>query len=177
VFCSIVAGSLPAHRIYEDQDTLAFLDIHPAAAGHTLVVPKTHATDLFTIAPETAAAVMRSATRVARLLDDVLTPDGLTVIQTNRAAGWQDVFHLHMHLVPRWDTDTLVRPWNPRQPRVPTWRPLPRNCRPGVSRPSRTPHRNQEQPAGLGRDIHPRSNRICRTGTLGGWKGGSSGGG
>ena len=113
VFCSIVAGSLPAHRIYEDQDTLAFLDIHPAAAGHTLVVPKTHATDLFTIAPETAAAVMRSATRVARRLDEVLTPDGLTVIQTNRAAGWQDVFHLHMHLVPRWDTDTLVRPWTP----------------------------------------------------------------
>lgn len=114
VFCAIVRGTLPAHRVHEDDATLAFLDINPAAKGHTLVVPKQHADDLFTVDAEEAAAVMRTVRLVARRIDELLAPDGLTLVQTNRPAGWQDVFHLHVHLVPRWEGDGLARPWTPR---------------------------------------------------------------
>ncbi len=114
VFCGIVRGDLPAHPVHEDDATLAFLDINPAAEGHTLVVPKQHADDLFDIDADAAAAVMRTVRLVARRIDERLAPDGLTLVQTNRPAGWQDVFHLHVHLVPRWDGDGLARPWVPR---------------------------------------------------------------
>lgn len=114
VFCGIVAGSVASHVVHDDDRTLAFLDINPASDGHTLVVPKTHADDLFDIDAESAAAVMRTVRLVAARLDARLAPDGLTVVQTNRPAGWQDVFHLHVHLVPRWEGDGLVRPWKPR---------------------------------------------------------------
>lgn len=114
VFCGIVRGTLPSHPVHEDDETLAFLDINPAAEGHTLVVPRQHADDLFDIDAEDAAAVMRTVRLVARRIDERLAPDGLTLVQTNRPAGWQDVFHLHVHLVPRWDGDDLARPWVPR---------------------------------------------------------------
>jgi histidine triad (HIT) family protein len=114
VFCGIVARTVPAHTILEDEGTLAFLDLNPATEGHTLVVPRQHADDLLTVDADTAAAVMRTATRVARLLDERLAPDGLTLFQANRTAGWQDVFHLHLHLVPRWEGDDLTRPWTSR---------------------------------------------------------------
>jgi histidine triad (HIT) family protein len=119
VFCGIVAGTVASHAVYEDAQTLAFLDINPATRGHTLVIPKQHADDLFAIDSDTAAAVMRTVKLVADRIDEVLSPDGLTLAQTNRRAGWQDVFHLHVHLVPRWEGDGLVRPWTPRpaQPR------------------------------------------------------------
>jgi histidine triad (HIT) family protein len=100
--------------VHEDEHTLAFLDINPAAEGHTLVVPKAHAQDLFDIDADSAAAVMRSAKTVAERIDAVLAPDGLTLVQSNRPAGWQDLFHLHVHVVPRRNGDSLVQPWTPR---------------------------------------------------------------
>jgi histidine triad (HIT) family protein len=100
--------------VYEDTATMAFLDINPAAEGHTLVVPRVHADDVLDADADTAAAVMRGVREVALLLDRRLDPDGITVFQANRPAGWQDVFHLHVHVVPRWDGDDLVRPWTPR---------------------------------------------------------------
>ena len=114
VFCGIVRGDLPSHQVYEDDQTLAFLDINPATDGHTLLVPKEHAADLFDISADSAAAVMRTARLVAAQIDERLSPEGLTLVQSNRPAGWQDVFHLHLHLVPRWHNDGLVRPWSPR---------------------------------------------------------------
>ncbi len=113
-FCGIVEGTVPAQVIYADDRTVAFLDTAPASDGHTLVVPKQHAADLFSISPDDAAAVMRTAKLMACRIDEKLAPDGLTVVQTNRSAGWQDVFHLHLHLVPRWVGDTLKQPWEPR---------------------------------------------------------------
>jgi histidine triad (HIT) family protein len=113
VFCAIVRGTAPSHVVHEDAQTLAVLDINPAADGHTLVVPKQHADDLFDIDAESAAAVMRTVKLVADRTAERLAPDGLTLFQANRAAGWQDVFHLHVHVVPRWDGDGLVRPWQP----------------------------------------------------------------
>lgn len=114
VFCAIIRGAVSSHAVYEDDLTLAFLDINPATDGHTLVVPKEHAADLFDISADHAAAVMRAAKRVAAQIDERLSPDGLTLVQTNRPAGWQDVFHLHLHLIPRWDDDRLTRPWSPQ---------------------------------------------------------------
>lgn len=114
LFCGIVRGTVPSHVVHEDEHTLAFLDINPAADGHTLVVPRTHARDLFDIDADHAAAVMRSARTVAARIDLALAPDGLTLLQANRPAGWQDVFHFHVHLVPRRHGDELVQPWSPR---------------------------------------------------------------
>ncbi len=111
VFCAIVQGRQPAAIIYEDDLTVAFLDITAVMEGHTLVIPKRHATDLWQITPEDAAAVMSTVHRMAGRIHDVLEPDGLTLFQANRDAGWQDVFHLHVHLVPRMAGDHLNRPW------------------------------------------------------------------
>jgi histidine triad (HIT) family protein len=111
VFCRIVNHDVPATVVYEDARVLAFLDVAPATDGHTLVVPKNHAQDLLSVTPEDLAAVATASQAVARLLDDRLRPDGFTVFQANGRAGWQDVFHLHFHVVPRWQGDPLRLPW------------------------------------------------------------------
>ena len=116
VFCGIVAGNDPASVVYEDAHAMAFLDIAPATDGHTIVVPKRHADDLLSVNPDDLAALATATQIVARLLDDRLKPDGLTVFQANRAAGWQDVFHLHFHVVPRWKSDPLRLPWTSAPP-------------------------------------------------------------
>ena len=110
-FCDIVSGRLNAAVLYEDASTLAFLDITAVAEGHTLVIPKQHADDLWSISESDASAVMRTVHRLADRLRLILAPEGLTLFQANRSAGWQDVFHLHVHLVPRWTDDQLRRPW------------------------------------------------------------------
>ncbi|MFF5204978.1 HIT family protein [Streptosporangium sp. NPDC000396] len=112
VFCDIVRGRQPAAIVFEDELTMAFLDITAVTEGHTLVIPKRHADDLWEISEEDATAVTRTVHRMARRLREVLDPDGLTLFQANRAAGWQDVFHLHVHLVPRTAGDHLHRPWS-----------------------------------------------------------------
>ena len=110
-FCAIVSGSLDSAVLYEDADTLAFLDITAVVEGHTLVIPRRHADDLWQITEGQAAAVMRTVHRMAAQMRTKLQPDGLTLFQANRPAGWQDVFHLHVHVVPRWTEDDLHRPW------------------------------------------------------------------
>jgi histidine triad (HIT) family protein len=107
----MVSGTRQTQIVYEDAETLAFLDITAVMPGHTLVIPKTHAADMWEIDPASWAAVMRTAHRVAQRIGEVLKPDGMTLFQANRAAGWQDVFHLHVHLVPRMADDDLHRPW------------------------------------------------------------------
>lgn len=111
VFCRIIAGTLPAHVVFADAHVVAFLDLAPAADGHTLVVPRVHCRNLLDAPADVAAAVMVGTQRVARLLVDSLGAEGVTVVQSNEAAAWQDVFHLHVHLIPRWAGDALVRPW------------------------------------------------------------------
>ena len=116
-FCDIVRGSAPAHLVYQDHDSIAFLDIAPAAEGHTLIIPRTHARTLLDMSPSGAGALMSSATQVARIIDQTFHPNGLTLIQTNERAGGQTVFHVHLHLVPRWNGDALLPPW--RATRIP----------------------------------------------------------
>ncbi len=111
VFCAIVAGTSPSHRIAGSDRALAFLDINPATEGHTLVVPKRHAVDIWDLDPEDGRAVWSLGQDVAALLRERLHPDGMTLFQANAAAGWQIEFHLHLHLVPRWEGDGLIKPW------------------------------------------------------------------
>ncbi len=103
LFCKIVAGEIPAHMVYEDERSLAFLDIRPASRGHTLVIPRQHAATIADISPESLAATMVSAQAVARVLRSKLKPDGMNVFQNNGTAAGQEIFHYHLHLVPRWE--------------------------------------------------------------------------
>jgi histidine triad (HIT) family protein len=114
VFCGIVQGTEPAEVIDEDEDTVSFLDIAPFTRGHTLVVPRAHTEDLWSADEQTAAAVMRSAHRVAALLRDRLRPDGLNLLQATREIAFQTVFHLHVHVIPRYQADTMVVPSWPK---------------------------------------------------------------
>lgn len=108
IFCRIVDGTLPCHRVYEDQRTLAFMDIFPVADGHTLVITKQHAATIFEADEASLAAVMAAARRIAHAIRRVLAPDGLMVFQLNGAAAMQTVFHYHMHLLPRRDGEPLA---------------------------------------------------------------------
>ena len=101
IFCSIVAGRAPAAKVAESEHALAFLDLFPTAEGHTLVIPKTHYDDLLGADDTTLADVHRLARRVALAIDAALAPDGLMVLQLNRAPAGQTVFHYHAHVVPR----------------------------------------------------------------------------
>lgn len=97
--------------VYEDAHSIAFLDRQPAAEGHTLVVPRIHSRTLLDIDPSSTGALMVSATFVARMIHRAIGSDGMTLIQTNEHAGGQSVFHVHLHLVPRWNGDNLITPW------------------------------------------------------------------
>ncbi len=111
IFCEIVAGRIPAKKIFENENCLAFLDIFPASKGHTLVIPKKHFTDIHEADEVTYSQVGATAKQVADLLLSRLGADGTTVMQMSREAGWQTVFHLHMHVIPRWSGDSLQKPW------------------------------------------------------------------
>lgn len=113
IFCRIVAGEIPAHKVYEDATTLAFLDINPATRGHTLVISKDHVADLFGLSADGVSAVARTAQTVARILHTVVQPDGINVLQNNGAAAGQAVFHYHVHVIPRTVGDQALRPWRP----------------------------------------------------------------
>ena len=112
LFCKIVAGSIPSRRVYEDEETFAFLDIFPANRGHTLVIPKKHSVDIHDTEPSIYGHVASSAKKVADLLQSKLNSEGTSIFQMNREAGWQTVFHLHMHVIPRWSNDGLHKPWD-----------------------------------------------------------------
>lgn len=110
IFCQIIARESPAEVVYEDDLTLAFLDINPVATGHTLVIPKRHVENVYELGDEDAAAVMRATVRVARAIKLALKPHGVNLLQSNERAAGQAVFHFHMHVVPRWHGDGLITP-------------------------------------------------------------------
>jgi histidine triad (HIT) family protein len=112
LFCKIIEGSVPSRKVFENDDCYAFLDIFPAAKGHTLVIPKQHFTDIHEAEAQSYASVAAAAKEVADLLHARLGSDGTTIFQMNREAGWQTVFHLHMHVIPRWEGDSLNKPWD-----------------------------------------------------------------
>ena len=101
VFCDIIRGDANCYRVHEDADLIVFMDIFPVSPGHTLIVPRQHATDLFEMSESSAEAVARTARKLAHTVRSTLDPDGLMVVQLNGAAAGQTVFHYHMHLIPR----------------------------------------------------------------------------
>lgn len=114
IFCKIVAGEIPAKKIYEDSDFLSFLDIFPSSRGHSLVIPKEHHEDIHATPRELYGELAARVKVVADLLMEKLGSEGTTIFQMNREAGWQSVFHIHMHVIPRWSDDNLVKPWEIR---------------------------------------------------------------
>lgn len=110
IFCQIVAGDAPATKLYEDDLTIVIMDIFPWTTGHSLIISKQHAPTLFELDEATAAAVMRTALKVAPAIKDALQADGLNLFQSNGRAAWQTVDHFHMHVLPRYFDDGLVPP-------------------------------------------------------------------
>ena len=115
IFTRIVNGEIPASKVYEDADTLAFLDISPASRGHVLVICKNASANLLELSDADVVATARTSQRVARAVMAALQPDGINVVQSNGAAAGQDVFHYHVHIIPRWHDDGVVAFWQPGQ--------------------------------------------------------------
>lgn len=115
VFCKIRDGELPSMRVYEDDRTLAIMDIHPLNAGHCLVIVKAHAPTVWDAEPEDLQAAITAAQKVAVALKTAVKPDGLNMLQANGAAAFQSVPHYHLHLIPRWKDDEKGFDW----PQVP----------------------------------------------------------
>ncbi len=101
IFCQIVQGKAPCYKLYEDELSLVFLDIFPAAPGHLLIITKEHFSDIFEAKPEALARVASNSVKMASAIQQVVNPDGLGVYQLNKAAAGQTVFHYHMHLIPQ----------------------------------------------------------------------------
>ena len=116
VFCRIVAKEIPATVVHEDEHTLAFMDIGQVNPGHVLVALKKHADNIYALEDAQAGAVFRSAARVARAIRGAFEPQGLSVYQANGAAAGQTVFHLHIHLVPRYEGDGMALTWPVKNP-------------------------------------------------------------
>ncbi|MFC5418564.1 HIT family protein [Bosea eneae] len=110
IFAKILRGELPAHRVYEDDRALAFLDIMPRAPGHTLVIPKNPARNILDIDSDNLGYVATIAQRIARAQMQAFGADGITVQQFNESAGGQVVFHLHVHVIPRLDGVAMKPP-------------------------------------------------------------------
>jgi histidine triad (HIT) family protein len=107
LFAKILTGEIPCHKIYEDADTLAFLDIMPRSDGHALVITKEKARDLFDISPQALASLMAVVQKLAPVIQEAMGADGVLIQQFNGAAAGQTVFHLHVHIIPRKDGEAL----------------------------------------------------------------------
>ena len=116
VFCRIVAGQLPSTVVHEDALTLVFMDIGEVNPGHVLVTVKQHVENIFGLDDRLAAAVFRTAARVARALEKAYAPEGVTLYQANGAAAGQTVYHFHLHLVPRYAQDGMRLTWPAKNP-------------------------------------------------------------
>jgi histidine triad (HIT) family protein len=108
IFCKIIKGEIPSIKLYEDEKTIAFLDIYPVAKGHTLIIPKSHSATLYDISIEDAEAVGATVSRVAKTVKKVLKCDGVNVYQGNEKAAMQEIFHVHFHVIPRYKDDGIV---------------------------------------------------------------------
>ena len=113
IFCQIVEGSLPSIRVFEDEHTIAIMDINPATQGHVLVIPRRHAADIHDVPADDLGRCAMVAKELSGRAVRGLAADGVTIMQSNGAASWQTVFHYHVHVIPRYDGDPLVLPWRP----------------------------------------------------------------
>jgi histidine triad (HIT) family protein len=111
VFCRLRDGQIPSTRVYEDERTIAFMDINPLTDGHALVIPRVHAATIFEVDEADLGAAIVTAKRVANAIRQALRPDGLNLLQANGAAAFQSVPHFHLHLIPRFTGDGKGFDW------------------------------------------------------------------
>ncbi|MCE7481057.1 HIT family protein [Microbacterium profundi] len=119
VFCEIVAGRIPSDKVAEDASTLAFMDIDPGSDGHLLVIPKQHSADLLSVSPEDLMDTILAAQRIAKVMYAQLGAEGVNLLNCCGSAGWQTVFHFHLHVIPRYrdkSKDRLELPFEPGMP-------------------------------------------------------------
>ena len=115
LFCKIVNKTIPSYTLYEDDDLLVFLDRFPQCTGHTIIIPKYHAVDLFDFPVGVASRVLPLAQTIGAQLREVLGFDGLNILQNNGTAAGQEIMHYHMHLIPRFENDSMtINAHNPR---------------------------------------------------------------
>jgi len=111
IFCKIVRGEIPCFKLYEDAETLAFMDINPANEGHALAIPKAHHPNLFAVPADLAGAALATAQRIAAAVQAALAPDGINLLQANGPGAGQSVDHFHIHIMPRRLGDDLKINW------------------------------------------------------------------
>ena len=107
IFAKILSGEIPSAKVYEDARVLSFMDAFPQSKGHTLVVPKVSACNLFDISSENLQNLIAHTQKIARAVRDALEPEGIQIMQYNGEAGGQTVYHIHFHIIPRWNDMTL----------------------------------------------------------------------
>ena len=110
IFAKILRAEMPAHKVYEDDHVLAFLDIMPRADGHTLVIPKARARNMVDIGPDDLATLIQRVQHIARGVVKAMDAEGFIIQQFNEVAGGQIVFHIHFHIIPRWEGVKLLPP-------------------------------------------------------------------
>lgn len=111
IFCRIAAGKIPCHKVYEDDQILAFLDIGPIVRGHTLVIPKSHCTNVMDVSPELNAAIAAKIPALARAVTAAVNAPACHVLTNCNPQASQSVMHLHYHILPRFDGDKYKLPW------------------------------------------------------------------
>ncbi len=124
VFTRIIAGELPCAKVYEDEHVFAFMDAGQVNPGHVIVASKRPYETILEADADTAAALMRAAARIAKAVDSAFHPDGFTILQANKAAGWQTVPHLHLHVLPRHADDGVTLTWPRKDPGLEALREL-----------------------------------------------------
>ena len=112
IFCRIIRGEIPSFKVWEDDRTLAFMDINPVATGHALIIPKFHTPNIYEAPEEWLGPTLGSVSRVARAVRDEVAPDGINILQANDKGAAQSVFHIHFHVIPRILGDGLTMNWD-----------------------------------------------------------------
>lgn len=113
LFCKIANGDIPSATVYEDKDFRVIMDISPASEGHMIILPKEHAKNIFELSDEVASKIYVLAKKLAIALKEELDCDGINILQNNEEAAGQTVFHLHMHIIPRYYSDEINVNWTP----------------------------------------------------------------
>jgi histidine triad (HIT) family protein len=134
-FCEIIQRDDPdAREVYRDEQVAAFFPLEPATLGHTLVVPRRHIPDIWALDEESATGLAVATLRIAHAVRHAMEPEGLNIIQSNGQAATQTIFHLHVHIVPRWSGDSVGSIWPPETTYSETqkndaWERLKQECR------------------------------------------------
>ena len=111
VFCKIIRGEIPSVKLYEDEKTYAFMDINPLSSGHSLVIPKHHAENIYVTPPHVLSVAMETLSKVSAATNRAVKPEGINILQANGPGARQSVFHTHFHIIPRSTDDGLTMNW------------------------------------------------------------------